>query len=200
MIINLFSSHQFNTRLWLNNTLLDQVNEAKLLGVILQDNLSWEYNTRSIVIKAYQRMIILRRLSEFQVKTKDIINIYVLFIRSLLEQSSVVWSSSLTIEQQQSLERVQKIALRIIYQNKYLSYENALNLSQLTTLEERYEKLLFTFAVKCTKNNMTKDILPLNTTSARTRLQEKYHVPFARKTRYMNSTIPKMAQMMNTRS
>ena len=105
MIINFCSSNQFSTRLWLNDSLLDQVKEARLLGVILQDNLSWEGNTRTLVKRAYQRMIILRKLSEFEVTKKDMINIYQLFVRSLLEQSSVVWSSSLTVEQSQSLEQ-----------------------------------------------------------------------------------------------
>ena len=43
------------------------------------------------------------------------------------------------------------------------------------------------------------DILPLNDNDANTRLQVMFNVPFARKTRYMNSAIPKMARMLNAR-
>ena len=79
-------------------------------------------------------MTILRRLNDFKVEKADMIKIYVLFIRVTIEQSSVVWSSALTQQEEQSLERIQKIALRLIYQNEYISYENALFLSKLPTI------------------------------------------------------------------
>ena len=142
-------------------------------------------------------MVILRKLVEFKVGTKDMITIYMMFIRSVLEQSSVVWSSSLTQEQLNSLERAQKVALKIIFQEKYTSYENALKLSNLSTLKIRYEQLLIRFAKKCIKNDRTKDILPLNVTTDRLRQHEKYCVPFARKERFKKSTIPTMARMLN---
>ena len=80
----------------INNSSLDQVSETRLLGLIVQDDLSWRSNTESLVKRAYTRMIIIRKLSEFDLNTNDMITIYVLFIRSILEQSSVVWSSSIT--------------------------------------------------------------------------------------------------------
>ena len=197
MITNFCSSHQFKTRLSINNSLLEQVVETKLLGVIIRDDMSWCENTKSLVKRAYKRMVILRKLVEFQVGTKDMITIYMMFIRSVLEQSSVVWSSSLTQEQLNSLERAQKVALKIIFQEKYTSYENALKLSNLSTLKIRYEQLLMRFAKKCIKNDRTKDILPLNVTTDRLRQHEKYCVPFARKERFRKSTIPTMARMLN---
>ena len=162
MIINFCASQQFKTRLSINSSLLDQVSETKLLGVIVQDDLSSGANTKTILKKAYSRMVILRKLVEFEVKTDDMINIYILFIRSVLEQSSVVWSSSLTEEQTNSLERAQKVALRIIFQSSYVSYNNALKLSKLSTIKERYEHLLLRFAIKCTRNERTKGMLPMN--------------------------------------
>ena len=44
----------------------------------------------------------------------------------MTEQSSVVWSSSITTEDSDELERTQKVALKIIYRHEYESYENAL--------------------------------------------------------------------------
>ena len=142
-------------------------------------------------------MMILRRLAEFKVNHKDMITIYILFIRSVLEQSSVVWSSSITEEQLQSLERTQKIALKIIFCDKYISYEHALLQACIPTMEERYRQLLLRFALKCTKNDRTHDILPLNVTNNKTRPKEKYQVPFARTERFRKSTIPAMARLLN---
>ena len=160
MIINFCTSLQFRTRLMLKDALLEQVHVTRLLGVLISDDLSWTENTKNLIKKANSRMTILRKLTEFEVPKSDMINIYILFIRSVIEQSSDVWSSSLTIEEKEGLERVQKIALRIIYQNNYKTYNNALELSKLPKIETRFQDLLLRFAIKCIKNDKTKDILP----------------------------------------
>ena len=71
-------------------------------------------------------MRILHKLVEFSVPFVDLSTIYILYIRSVLEQSCQVWHSSLTFENLTDLERVQKNALKIILQDDYISYENAL--------------------------------------------------------------------------
>ena len=197
MIFNYCTSYQFRTRLVINNSLLEQVSETRLLGLIVQDDLSWRSNTESLVKRAYARMIILRKLSEFNMNTNDMITIYVLFVRSILEQSSVVWSSSITQEELASLERCQKVALRIIFGLDYISYDHALKLSKLPKMEGRYQKLLLSFAQKCSKNEKTQDMLPRARNVEKTRNQENFLVPFARKERYFRSAIPTMARMLN---
>ena len=198
MIFNYCKSYQYGTRFFINKALLQQVHEIRLLGVIIQDDLTWSANTKYLVKRAYTRMLILRKLSEFKVPKSDMITIYILFIRSVIEQSSVVWSSSLTQEDISSFERVQKIALKIIYKHDYLSYEDALNQSKIQTMKDRYKSLLLRFAIKCTKSDRTKDILPLATHSMTARKHEKYQVPFASKQRYYDSAIPTMARMLNS--
>ena len=88
--------------------------KKKLLGVIVNDTLSWDGNTSYLVKRANSRMGLLHKLVEFGVPQDDLTNIYVLYIRSILEQSSQVWHSSLTLENFQDLERVQKNAHKII--------------------------------------------------------------------------------------
>ena len=97
------------------------MNETRLLGLIIKDDLTWKSNTQNLVKRANSRMLILRKLKEFDVKTQDMITIYVLFIRSVIEQNSVVWSSALTCGELAYLERTQKVALRIILGIKYIS-------------------------------------------------------------------------------
>ena len=82
-------------------------------------------------------MSILHNLASFNIDKKDAIHIYIIYIRSVLEQSCVVWGTSITETESQELERVQKCALRIIYQAEYISYENALMLSGLPDLSKR---------------------------------------------------------------
>ena len=52
MVINFCQNYQFRTRLSLKNSLLGQIHQTKLLGVIIQDNLSWEENTKSLAKRA----------------------------------------------------------------------------------------------------------------------------------------------------
>ena len=197
IIVNFCDSLQFKTRLNVNNSLIEQVSQTRLLGVIIQDDLTWKKNTQSLGKRANSRMIILRKLKEFEVKTADMITIYVLFIRSVIEQSSVVWSSSITVGEMAFLERTQKVALRIIFGQSYLSYENALKLANLPKIEDRYQTLLFRFALKCTKSEKTKNMFPLADNIIRTRNQEKFEVPMARKERFLKSAIPTMARLLN---
>ena len=119
MIFNFSRKYQFNTRLELEGQLLDQVHETKLLGLVLRDDLSWKSNTEFITKKAYKRMIILKNLFHFNLPIEEMIDIYYLYIRSVVEQSAVVWHSSLTKGEQLDIERVQKVALRIILKDEY---------------------------------------------------------------------------------
>ena len=55
--------------------------------------------------------------------------------------SCVVWHSSLTEKDSDKLERVQKVGLRIILKDGYVSYEKALQMTGLQTLKNRRELL-----------------------------------------------------------
>jgi hypothetical protein len=130
---------------------LDQVHQTKLLGLTLQDDLSWRANTDELTKKAYKRMILLKNLFSFNVPIEDLIDIYYLYIRSIVEQSAVVWHSSLTKGEQNDLERVQKVALRIILRDQYTTYLEALELTGIETLKARRAKLCLNFAKKVCK-------------------------------------------------
>ena len=110
---------------------LDIVDHTRLLGLIVSSDLSWSRNTQYIIKRANSRMELLRRISNFSAPMKDLVQIYITYIRSILEQSCVIWHSTLTQEDCDSLERVQKNALRNILKEKYISYENSLNIVQL---------------------------------------------------------------------
>ena len=93
-------------------------------------------------------MPLLRKLSTFGASTNDLVHIYVLFVRSVLEASSSVWHKSLSQENVTDLERVQKSAFRIILGNEYSSYKNALNILKIETLKERRQVLFQNFCLK----------------------------------------------------
>ena len=92
-------------------------------------------------------MELLRRVSVFSPSDEDMKHLYILFIRSLLEQSAPVWHSSLTEQDSAALERVQKSAVRIILGNRYVGYKKSLQKLDLQSLNDRREELIF--AKKC---------------------------------------------------
>ena len=141
-------------------------------------------------------MTILRKLFEFKLSVKDLLQIYKLYIRSIVEQNCVVWGSSITNEESKKIERVQKIALRIIFRENYLCYKNALELSNLPTLSERRSSLSLKFALKCVRTPYTSKMFPLNS-NRHTKESEAFHVEYARTERFKRSAIPTMARQLN---
>ena len=96
-------------------------------------------------------MQLLRKVASFDTPEDDLVNVYILFIRSLLEQSAVVWHSSLTQENAQDLERIQKSAMKVILGQSYISYEKSLAKLGLESLNDRREQLCMNFAKTCEK-------------------------------------------------
>ena len=123
-----------------------------------------------------------------------------LYIRSILEQSSVVWSSSITVDEIVALERVQKCTPKLIYQSEYITYCNALNVSGLTDLSMRRQKLLQNFAEKCVNNEATQFIFPSYESKYNTRQPEQYQVPIALHSQSKNSPIITMANYLNEKA
>jgi hypothetical protein len=189
-------------RLYINNALLDIIEETKLLGTIISSDLTWTSNTEMLVKKGYQRMIILHKLYEFNVPDKEMVNIYTLFIRSILEQSCAVWHFDITNDEISDIERVQKVACKVILKGRYSDYTSALELLKLENLRDRREDLCLRFAKKCLKFEKTSGMFPLNTNQTQSNLRniEKFQVQFASKSRLRDSAIPQMQRALNADS
>ena len=196
IIFNETKIYKFSTRLHIQNELLDIVSETRLLGTIISSDLSWWKNTNDLTRKGYQRLEIIRKLYEFNVPIKDLVLIYTMYVRSILEFNCRVWHFSLTIAQSEDLERVQKIACKIILKDQYISYDTARYSLNIETLEERRLMLCKRFATNCLKYEKTKNMFPLNT-DPKSRHSEKYQVKFARNSRLLYSAIPQMQRLLN---
>ena len=122
---------------------------------MISNDLKWNENTANIVKKANTRMELLRKVAGFGTPPEDM-------KRSLLDQSATVWHSSISLENAEDLERVQKSALKVILQDQYKGYKNALNRLDLESLHERRENLCLNFAIKCTKNKKLENMFPKN--------------------------------------
>lgn len=90
MIFNFSKKNQFTTKLSVNNVNLDIVTEAKLLGTTITSDLKWNKNTKVIVKRAFERIQLLYKSTNFTKNKNDLRSIYLTFIRSILEHSAVV--------------------------------------------------------------------------------------------------------------
>ena len=120
-------------------------------------------------------------------------------IRSKLEQSAVLWHSSLTQKNKNDLERVQKSALKLILKDRYTNYNDALNVVKMESLEMRREKLCLKFAKACLKNETLRDMFPKNKKdhTMDKRQNEKFVIRKARTERLQRSAVMHMQRLLN---
>ncbi len=122
---------------------ISQANVSKLLGVMLSNDLGWEAHVEYICSKSSRRIYFLRLLKRGGATPVEIRDTYVAIIRSVLEYACEVWHTGLGKLQSDSIEDIQKRALKIAYPQ--VSYSKALEESGLDTLRQRREDICKAF-------------------------------------------------------
>ena len=123
----------------LNSEPIQRVDTFKLLGVHISNDLKWGQHVNVILSKAASRLYFLKQLKRAGAGTGDLLCFYNMIVRPVLEYASPVWHSSLTVAQSESLESVQKRAMRIIF--PHLNYSGSLFIAEANTLEGRRQEL-----------------------------------------------------------
>jgi hypothetical protein len=143
----------------------------------------------------------LSKLKYAGTSTEDLIDIYVLFIRSCAEYCSVAFHSSLTKNQALDIERIQRTSLRIILGDMYLDYPIALEMTNLKPLFLRREKKCLDFSLKCIKHPKNSRIFPINPNlvqdNMEVRERELFKVNFSRTEAYKKSAVPYCQRILN---
>ena len=119
----------------INGKPLQVVEEVKLLGLTIANNLKWNSHVNNIVAKSSKRIYLLVQLKRAKVAIQDILQFYTVCIRPILEYASTVFHYSLPKYLSDEIERVQKRVLRIVYRN--LHYEDALMEAGMESLYAR---------------------------------------------------------------
>ena len=157
--------------------------------------------TQKLKLWPNSKILIFTKLkcSTFTKYIEELENIYILFIRSILEQSCVLWHSSLTVDDSNNLERVQKASLKISLQEEYKDYERSLHKVNLQSLYERRLTLCENFARNTPKHEKLHKLFPKNPNnpSAITQNPDPYQVNMAYTERYKTSSIPFMHRLLN---
>ena len=180
------------------DTNIEMVEEMKLLGVMLRDDLKWQSNTNNIIKKCYARMWMLRNLKKYGANEDHLFETYIQQIRSISEMACPVWNGALTQLEIISLERVQRTALAIIRGVNHTNYHDALEHFRISPLSDRREALCLKFAMKAYKNPRFSKWFPRNQNTINTRTQKR---PLAyirtRTSRYKKSPIPYLNELLN---
>ena len=114
---------------------VEVVKHAKLLGVILSDDLTWNMHVESIIKKAAKRVYMLYQLKRAGIRQTDLVTVYVSVVRPVLEYACPVWHTHLPKYLSDNIEMIQKRALKSIFPNK--GYEDILYDIGMCTLHER---------------------------------------------------------------
>ena len=142
----------------------------------------------------------LRSLKRFGFNSNELCVVYKGYVRPLVEYADVVWHSSLTINQSNTIEKVQKTACRIILGYSYTSYNDALNECGIESLVDRRKGHCLKFAAGLSQCPQTKDLIPPNRKEAHGReLRNSSSISNLshRTARFSRSPVPYFIELLN---
>ena len=144
-------------------------------------------------------MSLLSKLKYVGVGIDDLVEIYCLFIRSLLDYCSVAFHSSLTQKDIRQLENIQSTALRILLQNNYVSSSAAREMTGLSLLSDRRQARCDTFSKRCLSHPKHRNMFPLNEQYVQhtLRSREKFKVNFSHTLNHQNSPLEFCKRRLN---
>ena len=183
----------------INGTSIPTIDETKLLGVTISNDLTWQTHVENMISKGSRALYMLHVIKKFQPPKDQLIKIYTTYIRPLLEYCSPVFHAGLTAQQAQQIERVQKRALKIIA-GYDLSYRQILESLNLETLADRRQKLCLRLGKQILKSHVHRTLLPelRGTISGRSTRRQNTLQTFRCGARLRRSTIPLLTTLINS--
>ena len=176
---------------------LTVVQNAKILGLTISNNLTWNTHIGEIITKANKRMYFLVLLRKAGVPSSDIVNFYCTCVRPLLEYCAPVFHHAIPSYLSEDLERIQKRALNVISPGH--SYCDNLARFGLKTLQSRCETLcLKLFQSILSDERFSNLVPPRHKASYNLRHLRTFTLPRFRTDRYKRSFIPAMSKYINS--
>ena len=116
----------------IEGNIVETVEYAKLLGVTLSNDLTWNRHVDCIVKKAAKRVYMLYQLKRAGISQFDLVTVYISVVRPVLEYACPVWHTNLPNYLSDGIELIQNRALKSIFPG--MSYNDILNDTGLRTL------------------------------------------------------------------
>jgi ribonuclease P/MRP protein subunit RPP40 len=127
----------------INNAYAERVRSFNLLSVYISDILCWDEHINAVCSKANKRLFFLKLLKRSSATSDDLLLYYKSVIRPVVEYAFPVWQSSLTSEQKDRLETIQRRAL--LTGTGSSDYESQCVLSNLEPITVRLDNLSRSF-------------------------------------------------------
>ena len=142
MVFNTVKLMDFMPTMELEGHEIEMVEEMRILGLTIRSDRRWSSSTDHIVIKAFKKLWILRRLKMLGASRMDLLDVYMKQVRSILELAVPAWHSGITVR------KSTKGSPPDILGMSYISYKSALKYFNLATLEARRVLLYRKFVKK----------------------------------------------------
>ena len=167
-----------------------QVCHAKLLGVTISQDLTWNKHVDNIVKKAGKRLYMLYQLKRAGITQKDLVSVYVSVVRPVLEYACPVWHTNLPQYLSDNIEVIQKRALKCIFPG--LDYAEILRRVNLDTLNVRRDSICQKYfdKIKVGTHRLNYLLPDKRHIKYNVRQQNVYPLPVTRTNRFRNSFIP----------
>ena len=160
--------------------------------------MKWKENTELIKKRTFSKFWMLRRIKALGGSIQDMLDVYLLQIRCLCEIACPVWNGALTKSDCKQIERIQKMALRIILGSEYDNYEAALERLDIETLEKRRKDICVKFAKSIEKSDKFSNWL--QPTARATKTSVRYFIPHVRTKAYQTSPLIYLTELLNSTS
>ncbi|KXJ08826.1 putative RNA-directed DNA polymerase from transposon X-element [Exaiptasia diaphana] len=175
----------------INNVELERVEEFKLLGVIVQDDLKWNSHISYIVSKASKRIHLVRECRKAHLPVEVGLTTYTTKIRTLLDYACSIWGG-LPQYLAMELQTVQDRCLRIL----------ALPKDTLEPLDKRRDEFTKKDIERIIKNKNLNHLLQQSTKvnhsySLRRKNTHQVHVPMSKTKRHKQSFVPRALGLLN---
>ena len=115
--------------IYMHGNYIERVSQAKVLGVTISSDLSWNAHVDDIISKARKRAYMIYQLKRAGINQNDLIRIYASVIRPVVEYACPVWHTNLPKYLSDNIEIIQKRCLKTIFPG--FQYENILQMVNL---------------------------------------------------------------------
>ena len=184
--------------LTLNGCILDEVPTFKYLGILISSDLSWSQHIQDVCSKARKITgLIYRRYYQYT-DSSTLLQLYTSLVRPHVEYAAPVWDPH-TLHDIQSLESVQKFALRACSKQWDWGYSELMDMFNLPSLENRrlYLKLCHLFKIVHGLCNFPSDVVVPKSNPSHISRSYTLHQPFARTSSFYSSFIPDSIRRWN---
>jgi len=173
---------------------LELVNNTKLLGVIISNNLTWNDHINEVIRKVSKRLYFLIQLKRANVAARDLVLFYSTCIRSIIDYAIPVFYHALPQYLKEELIRLEKRAVSIILPG--LTYSLACIELGIKPISDHHKELCskrFNSIVNNSNHKLHSLLPPKNNPKYHLRNQRVFNVPNFKTKRTKNTFINKLA-------